>query len=58
VPIFLWRVGGTAPEKFEESRRTGVPVPSNHNSAFVPEPTLTAAVTSMSAAVLDLLGEK
>lgn len=60
VPTFLWRVGGTAPEKFEESRRTGIPVPSNHNSAFapVPEPTLKAAVTTMSAAVLELLGKK
>ncbi len=60
VPICLWRVGGTAPEKFEESKRTGVPVPSNHNSGFapVPEPTLKAAVISMSAAVLDLLAKK
>lgn len=58
VPICIWRVGATAPEKFEESRRTGVPVPSNHNSGFapVPEPTLKAAVISMTAAVLELLG--
>jgi len=60
VPIFLWRVGGTAPEKYEESRRTGVPVPSNHNSGFVPvpEPTLKTVVTSMTAAVLELRGKK
>ena len=60
VPIFLWRVGGTAPEKFQESRRTGIPVPSNHNSGFapVPEPTLKTAITSMSAAVLDLMEKK
>lgn len=59
VPIMMWRLGGTAPEKFEESRRTGVPVPSNHNSGFapVPEPTLKAAATSMTAAVLELLGK-
>ena len=59
VPICIWWVGGTAPEKFEESRRTGVPVPSNHNPTFapVPEPTLKAAVTSMTAAVLELLGK-
>lgn len=57
VPSCIWWVGGTAPEKFEESKRTGIPVPSNHNFGFapVPEPTLKAAVTSMTAAVLDLL---
>ena len=60
VPICIWWIGGTAPEKFEESNRTGVPVPSNHNPAFapVPEPTLKAAVTSMTAAVLELLPKK
>ena len=60
VPICIWRVGGTAPAKFEESKRTGVPLPSNHNPGFapVPEPTLKAAVTSMAAAVLELLAKK
>ena len=60
VPTCFWWVGGMAPEKFEESRRTGVPVPSNHSPLFapVPEPTLKAAVTSMSAAVLELLAKK
>jgi amidohydrolase len=59
VPICMWRVGATDPEKFAESERTGVPVPSNHSPAFapVPEPTLKACLTSMSAAVLDLLGK-
>ncbi|HWA28575.1 MAG TPA: amidohydrolase [Lacunisphaera sp.] len=57
VPICIWWVGGTAPEKFAESKRTGIPVPSNHNPGFapVPEPTLKTAVTSMTAAVLELL---
>ena len=60
VPICIWWVGGMAPEKFEESKRTGVPVPSNHSPLFapVPEPTLKAAVTAMTAAVLELLGKK
>jgi amidohydrolase len=59
VPTTLWFVGGTAPEKFEAARLTGVPVPSNHNFGFAPEPepTLKAAVTSMSAAVLELLAK-
>jgi hippurate hydrolase len=60
VPICLWWVGGTAPEKFEESKRTGAPVPSNHSPLFapVPEPTLKTAIISMSGAVLDLLARK
>jgi metal-dependent amidase/aminoacylase/carboxypeptidase family protein len=60
VPAVLWRIGATAPETFAESARTGVPVPSNHNSGFapVPEPTITAAVTTLTAAVLELLGKK
>jgi amidohydrolase len=60
VPIVMWFVGGTAPEKFEEAKRTGVPVPSNHNAAFAPvvEPTLKACLSSTTAAVLDLLGQK
>ena len=60
VPIVIWTVGGTAPEKFAEAERTGVPVPSNHSASFapVPEPTLKACLTSMSAAVLEMLGKK
>jgi amidohydrolase len=59
VPSVLWRVGATAPEKFAESTRTGVPVPSNHNSGFapVPELTITTGVTTMTAAALELLAK-
>ncbi|HZJ16747.1 MAG TPA: amidohydrolase [Chthoniobacteraceae bacterium] len=58
LPICMWWVGGTDPAKFAESGRTGVPVPSNHSATFapVPEPTLKACVTSMTAAVLELMG--
>jgi hippurate hydrolase len=60
VPSLLWRIGGTAPEKFTDSARTGVPVPSNHNSGYapVPDPSLTAGVTTMTAAVLELLARR
>jgi hippurate hydrolase len=60
VPIVLWRVGATAPAVFEASAKSGVPVPSNHNSGFapVPEPTLTTGITTSAAAVLDILGKK
>jgi amidohydrolase len=60
VPIFLWRVGVTGPDKFAERDRSGTPVPSNHHPGFapVPEPSLTTAVTSLAAAVLELLPKK
>lgn len=60
VPICMWWVGATDPVRITESERTGVPVPSNHSATFapVPEPTLKACVTSMTAAVLELLGRQ
>ncbi|HWB05335.1 MAG TPA: amidohydrolase [Verrucomicrobiales bacterium] len=60
VPACMWRVGATDPAKIAESLRTGVPVPSNHSATFapIPEPTLKACVTSMTAAVLELMGPK
>jgi len=58
VPICMWWVGATDPARIAESERTGVPVPSNHSATFapVPEPTIKACVTSMTAAVLELMG--
>lgn len=60
VPICMWWVGATDPAKIAESERTGVPVPSNHSATFapVPEPTLKTCVTSMTAAVLDLMARQ
>jgi amidohydrolase len=60
VPICMWRVGATDPAKIAESERTGIPVPSNHSATFapIPEPTLKACVTSMTVAVLELMGKK
>jgi hippurate hydrolase len=58
VPICMWWVGATDPAKIAESERTGIPVPSNHSATFapIPAPTLKACVTSMTAAVLELMG--
>jgi hippurate hydrolase len=58
VPICMWWVGATDPAKIAEAERTGVPVPSNHSVTFapIPEPTLKACVTSMTAALLELMG--
>ncbi len=60
IPICLFRIGAVAPEKFAESERTGVPLPSLHSSKFapVPEPTIKTGITAMTAAALDLLAKK
>ncbi len=57
VPISIFWVGGTDPEKIAEGRRTGQLVPSNHSPLWapLPEPTLKTSVTTLSAAALDLL---
>ncbi len=59
VPICLWLVGATAPAEIADAQRAGKVLPSNHSPLFapVPEPTLKGAVTSLSAAALDLLAK-
>lgn len=59
VPITIFWVGGSDPEKLAEGRRTGQLVPSNHSPLWapVPEPTLKTSVTALSAAALDLLAK-
>lgn len=60
IPICLFRLGAVAPEKVEESQRTGVPLPSLHSSKFapVPEPTIKTGITAMTATALTLLAKK
>ncbi len=60
VPACIFWVGGADPAAKAAAEKAGQLVPSNHSPFFapVPEPTLKAAVTAMSAAVLDLLGKK
>ncbi len=60
VPICIFSVGGTDPKVIADAHKRGVPVPSNHSAFFapVPEPTIKAGITAMSAAVLDLLAKK
>jgi hippurate hydrolase len=57
VPICLWLVGATDPAEVDRAQRTGTILPGNHSPLFapVPEPTLKGAITSLSAATLDLL---
>jgi len=60
VPICLFWVGATDPVKFAEAQRTGAGVPSNHSPLFAPPPELTlkTGITAMTAAALDLLGQR
>lgn len=60
VPICLWLVGATPPAEIAEAHRTGAILPGNHSPLFAPapEPTLRGAITSLSAAALDLLAKK
>jgi hippurate hydrolase len=57
IPIFMFRLGATAPARLEESRRTGTPLPSLHSSLFYPEaePAIRTGVVATTAVVLDLL---
>ena len=59
VPICMMNVGGVNPEALKESQRTGKALPSLHSSLWapVPDPTIRAGVTVMTAAVLELLGK-
>lgn len=57
VPIFMFDVGVVPREQFEESKRTGKPLPGIHSPHFAPapEPTLKTGITAMTAAVLELM---
>ncbi|MSU51137.1 MAG: amidohydrolase [Opitutus sp.] len=60
VPAFIWTVGAADPDKHAAAAREGRTPAANHSptALFVHDPTLQTCVTSMSAAVLDLLGKK
>ncbi|HEX6880499.1 MAG TPA: M20/M25/M40 family metallo-hydrolase, partial [Terriglobales bacterium] len=59
IPSVLFWVGATEPEKLEESRRTGIPLPSLHSSLFAPSlPTaLKTAIRAETSAALELLAQ-
>jgi hippurate hydrolase len=60
VPICMMNIGGVSPEALKASQRTGKPLPSLHSSLWapVPEPTIKAGVTTITAEVLELLGKQ
>ena len=56
--ICMFNVGGVPPDAIKESERTGKALPSLHSSLWapLPEPTIKAGITAMTAAVLELTG--
>ncbi len=59
IPICMFNVGAVDPEALKESQRTGKPLPSLHSALWapVPEPTIKTGVTTLTAAVLELMGK-
>jgi hippurate hydrolase len=59
VPIFMFFLGTSPPEKVAEAARTGRPLPSMHSDLYypVPEPSIRTGVLTLSAAVLNLVGK-
>ena len=59
VPISLFWLGVIEPEKIEESKKTGKPLPSLHSPFYapVPMPSIQTGVKVMVQSALDLFGE-
>jgi amidohydrolase len=59
IPIFCFWLGTSDPAKVAESERTGVPLPATHSPTFapIPEPSLRAGITVMTAMSLALLNK-
>lgn len=57
IPGVMYWLGAADPAKLEESRKTGVPLPSLHSALFAPDyaPAITTGVTAMTTIALDLL---
>jgi hippurate hydrolase len=57
IPAAMYWLGAADPAKLEESRKTGVPLPSLHSSLFAPvyASAIPTGVTAMTAMALDLL---
>ncbi len=60
IPICMFDIGAAKRESFEESRRTGKPLPGLHSALFAPdpEPTLKTGITATTAAVLELMNQR
>jgi amidohydrolase len=59
VPICIYWLGSVNPETVKQALKTGQALPSLHSPFFapVPEPTIKTGITTMTAAVLELMGK-
>jgi hippurate hydrolase len=57
IPGVMYWLGAADASKLEESRKTGVPLPSPHSALFAPvyAPAITTGVTAMTAVAMDFL---
>jgi amidohydrolase len=57
IPICMFNVGAVRPEAYQESQRTGKPLPSLHSPLWapVPDPSIQTGVTTFVASVIELL---
>jgi len=57
IPGFYFNLGGAYPDKFAQSKASGVPLPSNHSSLFAPDldPALRTAISAEVAVLRNLL---
>jgi amidohydrolase len=57
IPGVMYWLGAADAAKLEESRKTGVPLPSPHSALFAPvyAPAITTGVTAMTAVAMDLM---
>jgi hippurate hydrolase len=57
IPTCMFWLGAVAPEKMDEHRREGTPLPPLHSAHFapLPEPTIRTGVKAMTQAVLELM---
>jgi hippurate hydrolase len=57
VPICMLSVGGVAADAFQESQRSGRPLPSLHSPLWapLPEPTIKTGITVLTASVFELM---
>jgi amidohydrolase len=60
VPASIFWIGGNDPAVIAAARNSGQMIPANHSPHFapLPEPTIKAGVTALTAAALDLLAKK
>jgi hippurate hydrolase len=60
VPIFMFRLGSVNPDRLTELKKGGKQPPSLHSPFYYPDAreSITTGVTTMSAALLDLMKTK